>query len=50
MYFDRYYSLKRAGAGVMLIPPEGDILKYAIKLEFSALNNIAEYERLVTGL
>jgi ribonuclease HI len=32
------------GAGVVLIPPEGDVLKYTIQLEFSATNNIAEYE------
>jgi hypothetical protein len=50
MYFDRSYTLKGAGAGVMLIPPEGDILKYAIKLEFPAINNIAEYVRLVMDL
>jgi hypothetical protein len=50
MYFDRSYNLKRAGAGVVLIPPEGDILKYAIQVEFPATNNIAEYEGLVTGL
>jgi ribonuclease HI len=50
MYFDGSYTLKGAGAGVMLIPLEGDILKYAIQLEFSATNNVAEYEGLVTGL
>jgi ribonuclease HI len=50
MYFNRSYTLKEAGAGVMIIPPEGDILKYAIQLEFPATNNIAEYEVLVTGL
>jgi ribonuclease HI len=50
MYFDRSYTLKGEGAGVVLIPPEGDILKYAVQLEFSATNNIAEYEGLVTGL
>jgi hypothetical protein len=33
----------------MLIPPEGDIIRYAIQLKFSATNNIAEYEGLVTG-
>jgi ribonuclease HI len=31
----------------VLIPPEGDMLKYAIQIEFSATNNIAEYEGLV---
>jgi ribonuclease HI len=50
MYFDRSYTLKGAGAGVMLIPPEGDILKYAIQLQFTATNNIAEYDGLVTVL
>jgi hypothetical protein len=34
----------------MLIPPGCDILKYAIQLDFPAINNIAEYEGLVTGL
>jgi hypothetical protein len=41
MYFDRSYTLKGAWAGVVLIPPEGDILKYAIQLEFLGTNNIA---------
>jgi ribonuclease HI len=49
MYFNGSYTLKGAGAGIVLILPEGDILKYAIQLEFLATNNIAEYERLVTG-
>jgi ribonuclease HI len=43
-------TLKGAGVGVMLIPPQGDILKYAIQLEFLTTNNIAEYEGLVNGL
>jgi ribonuclease HI len=50
MYFDGSYTLKGAGAGVMLIPPQGDILKYAIQLELLVTNNIAEYEGLVNGL
>jgi hypothetical protein len=50
MYFDGSYTLKGAGAGVVLIPPEGNTLKYAIQLGFPATNNIAEYEGLVTGL
>jgi hypothetical protein len=50
MYFDRSYTLKGAGAGVVLIPSEGDILKYAIQLEFLAINNIVEYEGLVMSL
>jgi hypothetical protein len=50
MYFDGSYTLKGVGAGVMLIPPKGDMLKYAIQIEFPATNNTAEYEGLVTGL
>jgi ribonuclease HI len=50
MYFDISYTLKGVGVGVMLIPPECDILKYVIQLEFPTTNNITEYERLVTGL
>jgi hypothetical protein len=30
MYFDESYTLKGVGDGVVLIPTEGDILKYAI--------------------
>jgi ribonuclease HI len=50
MHFNGSYTLKGAGAGVVLIPLEGDILKYAIQLEFPVTNNIAEYKGLVTGL
>jgi hypothetical protein len=50
MYFNESYTLKGARAGVVLIPLKGDILKYAVQFEFSAMNNIAEYEWLVTGL
>jgi ribonuclease HI len=44
MYFDGSYTLNGAGAGVVLISPEGDVLKYAIQVEFPATNNIVEYE------
>jgi ribonuclease HI len=50
MYFDGSYTLKGAGAGVVLIPPKGDMLKYAIQIKFPTTNNIAEYEGLITGL
>jgi hypothetical protein len=50
MYFDGSYTLKGAGAGVIIIPPTGDILKYVVQFEFLAMNNIAEYEELVTSL
>jgi ribonuclease HI len=50
MYFDGSYTMKGGGAGVVLIPPKVDVLKYAIQLKFLATNNIAEYEGLVNGL
>jgi hypothetical protein len=50
MYFDRSYTLKGVGASVVLIPPEGDMLKYAIQIESPTTNNTTEYEGLVTGL
>jgi ribonuclease HI len=50
IYFDGFYTLKEARAGVVLIFLQGDILKYTIQLEFLVTNNIAEYEGLLTGL
>jgi hypothetical protein len=50
MHFDRSYTLKGTRAGMVLIPPEGDALKYAIQLEFPSTNNIAEHEGLVNDL
>jgi hypothetical protein len=44
MYFNGSYTQKGTWAGAVLIPPEGDILKYAIQLEFPAINNIVEYK------
>ena len=41
---------KVEGAGVVFISLEGEILKHAVRLQFSATNNEAEYEALLTGL
>ena len=41
---------KVGGAGVVLIPPEGETLKYTVKLQFPATNNEAEFEALLTRL
>lgn len=38
------------GAGFVLISPKGEIMKYAVRLQFPATNNEAEYEVLLTGL
>jgi hypothetical protein len=50
MYIDGSYTLKGSGASIVLIPPEGDMLKYVVQIEFSATNNITEYKGLVTRL
>jgi hypothetical protein len=44
MYFNGSYTLKGVGPSIVLIPLEGDILKYVIQIEFSATNNIVKYE------
>ena len=41
---------KVGGAGVVLLPPEGETLRYAVKLQFTATNNETEYEALLIGL
>ena len=38
------------GAGVVLLSPEEDVVKYMIRLDFPTTNNEAEYEALVAGL
>ena len=38
------------GAGVVLVTPENRSICYALKLNFSATNNEAEYEALIAGL
>jgi ribonuclease HI len=35
---------------VVLIGPGGDQLKYVVRLEFKATNNMVEYEALIFGL
>ena len=47
---DESATKKAGGAGVVLISLEGEILKYAIRLQFLATNNEVEYEALLTGL
>ena len=50
MYFDGSVMVPRSGARVVLISPDGSRLRYAIRLHFSALNNVVEYEALINGL
>jgi hypothetical protein len=51
MYFDGSTRLQGAGAGVVLISPHGDKLKYVLRMSFlQASNNKAEYEALLHGM
>uniref|UniRef100_A0A2N9G7V6 Uncharacterized protein n=1 Tax=Fagus sylvatica TaxID=28930 RepID=A0A2N9G7V6_FAGSY len=43
-------NMKGAGAGAVLVSPEGLILEQAVRLGFLASNNEAEYEALLIGL
>jgi ribonuclease HI len=50
MYFDGSLKLEGTCAGVLLIPPTGEQLKYALQIFWKVLNNEAEYEHLLHGL
>jgi ribonuclease HI len=51
MYFNGSKRVQGAGAGVVLISPQGDKLKYVLRMNFpQASNNEAEYEALLHGM
>jgi len=50
LYTHGAWGQSGAGAAAILIAPSGLKLKYAMRLEFKATNNIAEYEGLILGL
>ena len=50
MYFDGSVMAPGLGARVVLISSNGNRLRYAIRLHFSASNNAMEYEALINGL
>jgi ribonuclease HI len=50
MYFDGSLKLEGAGAGVLLISPTGEQLKYVLQIFWEVSNNEAEYEALLHGL
>jgi hypothetical protein len=51
MYFDDSKRIQGVGAGVVLISPQGDKLKYVLRMSFlQASNNKAEYEALLHGM
>ena len=53
MYFDGAFSLQGAGAGVLLVAPTGEHLKYVIQMHFPkemSTNNTTEYDGLLADL
>jgi ribonuclease HI len=50
MYFDGSLKLEGASAGVLLISPMGEQLKYVLEIFWKVSNNEAEYEVLLHGL
>jgi ribonuclease HI len=50
MYFDGSLKLEGAGAGVLLISPQGEQLKYVLQIFWKVPNNEAEHEALLHGL
>jgi hypothetical protein len=50
MFFDGSLMKTGAGAGLLFISPLGKHLRYVLRLNFPASNNVAEYEALVNGL
>jgi ribonuclease HI len=50
MYFDESLKLDGSGAGVLLISPRGEQLKYVLQILREVSNNEAEYEALLHGL
>ena len=47
---NEFATKKAVGPGIVLTSPEGEIMKYAVRLQLPATNNVAEYEALLIGL
>lgn len=50
LYVDGSFTSDASGVGIILVSPEGFIVKMAIKIVFKATNNEAEYEAMLVGL
>ena len=50
LYFDGAKSKEGAGAGCLLIDPQGNKICMACRMEFSCTNTTVEYEALIQGL
>ena len=50
MYIDGVLNQKGSGVGLVLISPEKVIVEKSLRLDFSTMNNEAEYEALMMGM
>ncbi|KAL0451714.1 UNVERIFIED_CONTAM: hypothetical protein Slati_1149500 [Sesamum latifolium] len=50
LHVDGSSTAQGSGAGIVITTPQGEDLEFAIKFDFKASNNEAEYEALVIGL
>ena len=50
LYVDGASSTNRSGAGIILEGPRGITVEHALRFNFKASNNQAEYEALIAGL
>ncbi|KAK4407979.1 Transposon Tf2-12 polyprotein [Sesamum angolense] len=50
MYFDGASHKEGAGAGVIFVTSEGEVLPYSFTLTWNCSNNVAEYQALILGL
>ncbi|XP_074318120.1 uncharacterized protein LOC141654911 [Silene latifolia] len=50
LYIDRASNARGASVGLVLRSPKGDLIVQAIRCEFKATNNEAEYEALILGM
>ena len=50
MYFDEAVNQYGNGIRILLITPKGSHIPLAIKLNFKATNNMAEYEACIVGM
>jgi len=44
MFFDGSLNINGAGAGILLVSPNKDKLRYVLRILFPASNNVTEYE------
>ena len=50
VYIDGASNQKGSGVGLVLMSPEKVVIEKSLRLDFSAINNEAEYETLLEGM